>query len=158
MATCLTRISLLLALFTTAQSMVAAQSIIYDMDTISHLSADCKNEGYTFFEVKAKYPERSGHMARRADDALKGLQLSQSGYITFQLLIGCDAQPAKISLQQTSADYKPIEFPKEVVERLYHFVQRLDEWKPGVYEGKPVAYRTYLSFKIRNGHVAEVAP
>ena len=158
MARCTLRISLLLVLFTAIQANLRAQAIRYDMDTTSHLGPDCKDQGFNFFNLKAKYPERSGHVARRADEALKGLQLSQSGYITFQLIIGCDAQLAKISLQQTSPDYKPIQFPKEVVERLYHFVQRLDEWKAGVYQGKPLAYHTYLSFKIRNGHVAEVAP
>ena len=145
-------------LFVACCANASAQTIHYNIDTTFHRIAECKDGNAVFFEVKSKYPERSDHLARRADSALQGASLTMNGYIIFQLVIDCNGKAAKITLQQTDAKYQPIQFPKEVVERLYGFVTGLKEWKKATLEGQPVYYRTYLSFKIRNGHVAAVSP
>lgn len=73
-------------------------------------------------------------------------------------MISCKGMPVAFRLLQTDEKYQPASFPAALVDKLYTFTKSLDAWKPAVNQGVPVYYKTYLSFKIRGGHVVEVSP
>lgn len=133
--------------------------IRYAVDTTYHSDSSCKQVPLAYFQVKGKYPEKPGSLVKRANKALENIPFSPvNGYITYRMLISCKGVPVAYQLLQNDMNYKPAAFPKELVDALYYFVAGLKDWKPAIYNNEPVYYSAYLSFKISNGHVVEVAP
>lgn len=134
--------------------------VTYAVDTFFHDDGSCtkKAEG-AYFQVRGKYPDRSDNLVRQANKALEKISAPGiNGYITYRMRIGCKGVPVAYELLQNDMDYRPAQFPKELVDGLYDFVRSLKGWRIATYEKEPVMYRVYLSFKIRNGHVVQVSP
>ena len=137
---------------------IAAQ-IKYAVATETNLKAAWDTSVVEHWFVKGKYPESSEALVRKANIALSKLSPEDvSGYITYRMIISTEGQPEGWELLQTDNHYQSIQFSKALVDGLYFFVKDLKGWRKGVYNKRSVRYTTYLSFKIRNGHVVEVSP
>jgi hypothetical protein len=132
----------------------------YAVDTVFHRDSLCGNLFPPYWYAKAKYPESSRRLAQMADAVLPQSVLNDSlnGYVNLQFLVNCKGKTTAYRLSQTNMHYEPVLFPAALVNALYYFVQSLKAWKPALDEGKPVYYKSYLAFKIRQGHVVEVSP
>lgn len=132
----------------------------YAVDTAFRADTSCHAKFFPFWYTKAKRPESSRQLAQAADATIpaSARDTSQNGFINLQFVIDCKGIPSSYKLSQTDRHYNPIAYPQALVDALYYFVKGLKDWKPAVYEQKPVYYKAYLAFKIRNGHVVEVSP
>lgn len=113
-----------------------------------------------YFRVQGKYPESPMSLAARANKAIeaKGSFRETSGYVCFQFLINDQARFQLLQILQMNEKYEPTVFAPRMVMALDELVRNLDQWKPGIFQGKKVCYKGYMSFKIEEGHVTQVSP
>lgn len=131
----------------------------YAVDAEPNLTKALDTSVLEHWFVKGKYPESSERLVLRANEALSKVKAPEaSGYITYRMIIGVDGVLQSWELLQSDNSYMAVQFSAELVDALYHFVKDLKGWRKGIYEKRAVQYRTYLSFKIHNGHVLEVSP
>jgi hypothetical protein len=132
------------------------------MDTVSSHDPSCKEYDVYYYQVGGKYPESSSSLLQEAQTFLqkKNSAYSGNGYVTFRFKIDCSGKEMKkVQVIQTDEKYKGYHFDKEFVNELYSFVKTLDKWRiPTTSEHKPIAYITFVTFKIKNGKVINIIP
>lgn len=113
-----------------------------------------------YFRVHGKYPESSSSLARRAATAVaaQGAFIGADGYVCFQFLVDDLGSMHIINILETDNKYERTKFPDLLVKALAQFLNSLDQWNPGRQGDKALCYSGYMSFKIENGHVAQVSP
>lgn len=132
----------------------------------SHVSAQenipgCDTARAWYYSVDGKYPVSSPVLVTMVQSYVAPVKnMTGSGYITLRFTINCRGLMGKdIEVLQTDAAYKPSKFQQALIDRLIAFVRTLDKWSIASYEnGKPLAYRAFMTFKIQDGKIINVIP
>ncbi len=132
------------------------------MDTVNNIPNGCREWNVFYYQVNGKYPESSFDIMMRAKTFLlkNKINYTGSGYITYRFRIDCDGKMLRrVQVLQTDENYKATHFSKELVNNLYAFITTLDKWQAGVLRDKSiVAYKAFISFKIKDGKIIAVIP
>ena len=132
------------------------------MDTTNNLKSNCDTYNNYYYSLGCKYPKNSTSLLKELQVFLKNKnnRYSGSGYITFHFRIDCEGKPnQKVKVLQTDANYKTYHFDKILVNDLYLFLKTLNEWKIGLAKnGNTYSYLAFITFKIYNGKITNIAP
>lgn len=80
------------------------------------------------------------------------------GYITIRFVVNCQGKTGRFRLQEVGPDLVAKQFPAELSSQLLRLVKSLQGWKPGMNNGVALDYYKYLTFKIKDGNIAEILP
>lgn len=132
------------------------------MDTTINKNTICKDYELYFYQVGCKYPRSSSTTLKELLSFLnqKNKMYEGSGYISFQFKIDCAGKKLKrTQVLQTDEQYKNYHFDKELVLELSLFLNSLDQWNIAKNkEGQTFVYKTFITFKIKNGKVINIIP
>ncbi len=132
------------------------------MDTATIDNSACKDYNIYFYQVHGKYPESSPTILKETQSFLRIQNKSYggSGYITFQFMIDCEGKKMKKTrVLQTDEKYNNKQFDKNLVEKLYAFLNKMDKWE--IFKnktGQTFSYKAFITFKIKNGKVVNIIP
>ncbi|MET0638099.1 MAG: hypothetical protein ABWZ25_18860 [Chitinophagaceae bacterium] len=122
---------------------------------------NCDTAYSWYYSVDGKYPMASESLLNQLSVTASNLKnVRGSGYITFRFIINCRGQITKdLEILQTDSTYKKFRFDQTLVDTLKAFVKSLDKWNIATFEnGKPFAYRAFMTFKINDGKVVNIIP
>jgi hypothetical protein len=146
------------------QNIITADGEFIDTTRIGNPKCGTK---YVISYDHGKYPESPAMLLKKVQDFRKRQNsvYSGSGYITFQFGIDCEGKMLKrVKVLQTDEHYKKFHFDRSFVNELYDFSKSLDKWTPATFRNGSTdsiylfTYNTYLTFKIQDGKVINVAP
>lgn len=118
-----------------------------------------KNRIPQYYSVNAKYPVSSETLVKQVNKFTQS-NPSQEGYITVRFFVNCKGEIGDFEVIEVNKQYERTQFNTAYVNEVLQFVKTLKNWKVPHYENtKFIAeYRSYLSFKVSNNKVVEVAP
>lgn len=157
---------IILFLFTFFSETPFAQNIILPegeyMDTTSNLDSGCKNYEVYYYQAGGKYPRSSTTVLNEVKQFLlkSNNNYTNSGYITFRFLIGCDGYPMpKTEVLQTDEAYNKFHFDKGLVAELFSFLKTMGKWNVAkTKNGDQFAFKSFITFKIKDGKVVNIIP
>jgi len=153
-------------LFTFFSETLFSQNIILPeteyMDTTSNRDTACKDYDIYFYQAGGKYPRSSSTVLQEVKNFLLKTNNSyiNSGYITFRFLVGCDGFPMpKTEVLQTDEAYTKFHFDKGLVTELFSFFKTMGKWNIAKTKaGEPLAFKSFITFKIKDGKVVNIIP
>ncbi|QNH61314.1 hypothetical protein [Hymenobacter sediminicola] len=134
------------------------------MDTTVSRQAGCQLKPTArYYSVNGKYPRSSDTLREQAQAFLQrgGHTYTGSGYITFRFVVDCSGKRLpRTQVLQTDARYQQYRFQPELVEKLYAYLNTLNDWRIARSpNGQETAnYIAYIAFKINHGKVVAVCP
>jgi len=90
------------------------------------------------------------------------LLFNESGYLTFRFVINCKGETGRFITEESDLDFVKKEFNEKTIQHFYEIISQQTDWKAceGMYRKKQDtqdAY-TYITFKLKDGHVIEILP
>ncbi len=154
-------ITLLVSKFCLSQNYKLPEGDFMDT-TLPSFTSPCHDKNVLYYQIGAKYPESSLSILKNAQAFTSNYHnFSGNGYITFLFIIDCKGKIApRIQVLQTDENYKKYYFEKDFVTLLYAFLKTMDKWKIARINNRevPLAYHTFITFKIQNGKVVNIIP
>jgi hypothetical protein len=83
---------------------------------------------------------------------------TDSGYLNFRFLVNCEGKPGWFEIIQMNLDLEVTELNSEMVNQLLKLTSKPKHWANLNYEGKPIDYYMYISYRIENGNIVEILP
>lgn len=80
------------------------------------------------------------------------------GYFTVRFLVNCRGKANRFRKAGVDSSLHLVTFPDQLETELFAAVQTLQDWQPATQEGNTVDSYYFLTFKIRDGRVAEILP
>lgn len=82
-----------------------------------------------------------------------------SGIITIQFNITCEAKTIISKVQSVDFDYKEIEMNKDLIKELTNIVMGLKDWEIKFLKNSEIGKQAaFLTFKIENGKIIDIMP
>lgn len=83
----------------------------------------------------------------------------QTGFITIRFVINCEGESGRFRIYSVNTDLEEFTFNAEITNKLRIITSGLDSWEIKKFDdGNPMDYYQYLSFKIVEGQIIEIAP
>ena len=154
-------IALIMSKFCVSQNYKIPEGDFMDT-TLSKFTSTCQDKNVLYYQIGAKYPESSLSILKNAQAyTSKYNNFSGNGYITFRFIIDCKGEiTPRIQVLQTDENYKKYYFEKDFVNLLYAFLKTMDKWKIARINNRevPLAYHSFITFKIQDGKVVNILP
>ena len=132
------------------------------IDTSGKLDKKCTDLDIYYYQADAKYLQSSYTVLKNVQKFLEGqsFRSDQNGFITFRFIISCEGQIVRFAeVLQTDENYTKNAFEDHLIRELYRFTLELKRWKViRNKEGRAYPYRSFITFKIKNGFVENVIP
>lgn len=84
--------------------------------------------------------------------------LNQTGLLTIRFLINCKGQSGMFRLHSNDLELNEFKFEDQITTQLLEIVQNLNAWEILNYQDKSYDYYQYLTFKIVDSEIKEIAP
>lgn len=112
-----------------------------------------------YYQLSAKNNKSSYQILKEWNSVfIKPETFKQTGFLTIRFIVNCHLELCCFHVYEMDENYQPIQFDEKVKSQLIDFVKKLNGWKSAEYEGKPINYRYYLNFTIKNGEFKRVSP
>ena len=83
---------------------------------------------------------------------------TESGYVNFRFLVNCEGNAGWFEIIEMDLDLKEKPLDKQMVEELFKFTSKSENWNVISYDNAPQNYYMYTSYRIENGKVTEIIP
>lgn len=83
---------------------------------------------------------------------------SDSGYVTFRFIINCKGQPGWFEILQTNLDYEEAVLEKNLINHLLEITKKPENWAVRTLKSEAIDYYMYITYRIKNGKIAEILP
>lgn len=81
-----------------------------------------------------------------------------SGYLTFRFVINCKGEAGRYTTEMASLDFKPADFPQNLVQNLFDFLKTRKEWATTDLNEKATDTYFYVTFKFNHGKLESILP
>ena len=85
-------------------------------------------------------------------------QEGQSGFVTIRFVVNCHGISGMYRVHQTDLLLTEFKFSSEIVDQLLNAMKNLKGWERAEFNGNFYDYYQYLTFKLINGKIVEIAP
>ncbi len=132
------------------------------IDTTVNSNTACKDYNVYYYQIGGKYPKSSITLLKEVQTfLLHNNKIYQgSGYITFRFRVDCEGHRTKrTQVLQTDEQFKSYHFNKDLVNKLFLFLNTLNDWKTAQdNRGNSFSYMAFITFKIKNGKAINIIP
>ncbi|MGB1041892.1 MAG: hypothetical protein ACPGU6_00730 [Tenacibaculum sp.] len=83
---------------------------------------------------------------------------TDSGYVNFRFLVNCEGKAGWFEIIEMDLDLNEKPLNKNMVEALFNFTSKSENWNVISYDNAPQNYYMYVSYRIEDGKVTEIIP
>lgn len=85
-------------------------------------------------------------------------QTKENGIIRIRFVVNCQGKTGDFEMLELDKDYKEKTFDSTIPAQLLSFTKELNDWIPGIFNGKNVDTYKFLTFKIKDSEITEIFP
>ena len=104
------------------------------------------------------FPDKRAFLSSFRQNVDTALFEDVSGYLTFRFVINCKGDAGRFTTEMASLDFKPADFPKNLVQNLFDFLKNRKEWATTDLNEKATDTYFYVTFKFNNGKLENILP
>jgi len=104
------------------------------------------------------FPDKRDFLSSFRQNVDTALFEDVSGYLTFRFVINCKGEAGRFTTEMASLDFKPADFPKNLVQNLFDFLKNRKEWATTDLNEKATDTYFYVTFKFNNGKLENILP
>jgi len=82
----------------------------------------------------------------------------QSGFITIRFVVNCDGEAGMYRVHQTNMSLQDFDFDDIIVDQLLAATKNLKAWEIANYQGNTYDYYQYLTYKLLDSKLIDIAP
>ena len=139
-------------------------NVVGDIKYDQHIDGDfkrCDTYSNQYYGINGGFGFK-GEMSRIKKDIFANYKPTnkegQSGFLTIRFVVNCDGVAGMYRVQQTNMSLQDFDFDDNIIDQLLAATKKLKGWRIADYQGNAYDYYQYLTYKLLDSKLIDIAP